>query len=390
VTAATRDCLLDVSRLIWRSWRGALPTGIDRVCVEYLRHFAPSSLAVIQFRGAIFVLRAKASERLFQLLAGGNGVSRVQLAAAIARGIATARSAPPEPGMLYLDVGHTGLDDPALPQWVAKTGVRAVYLVHDLIPITHPKFCRAGEAARHSARMKNALVSASGIIANSRATLDELADFAKATGLAMPAALAAWISGPGLPPHVLPKQLERPYFATVGTIEGRKNHILLLQVWRKLVARLGDGAPLLLIIGQRGWEAGAATAVLDELGELEGHVRELGSCGDGELANLVAGAKALLMPSFAEGFGLPVIEALALGAPVIASDLPVYREIVGEIPTYLDPADTAAWEKAIEGYAGDGSERCRQIKAMKGYSPPDWPGHFAAVEPWLRTIVAPL
>ncbi len=92
------------------------------------------------------------------------------------------------------------------------------------------------------------------------------------------------------------------------------------------------------------------------------------------------------MPSFVEGFGLPVIEALQLGTPVLASALPVYREIVGEIPTYLDPADQQAWEIAIRAFLGGGGERSRQLRAMRGYTPPTWASHFAKVESWLDEL----
>jgi glycosyltransferase involved in cell wall biosynthesis len=288
--------------------------------------------------------------------------------------------------MLYLNVGHTGLHNSALPGWLQANRVRAVYLIHDLIPLTHPEFCRTGEAAKHALRMQNALSSATAIIGNSRATLRELAAFARARGLPMPPNRAIWISGQRSLADVRAIRLGRPHFVTVGTIEGRKNHILLLRIWQNLIAEMKENAPALLILGQRGWAAEATWALLDNLAELKGHVRELGSCNDAELAGWVAGAQALLMPSFAEGFGLPIIEALQLGTPVVASDLDVYREIAGDIPAYVDPNDAAAWENAIRILLVDGWERERRKRAMHGYRPPDWPGHFAAVERWLRDL----
>ena len=157
-------------------------------------------------------------------------------------------------------------------------------------------------------------------------------------------------------------------------------------MWKRLAAKMGNDTPLLVIVGQRGWQADEAIAMLDSPGQLRDHVRELSSCGDEELQDLVASARALLMPSFAEGFGLPVIEALGLGTPVIAANLPVYREIVRDIPTYLDPNDEAAWEDAVAAFTTDGAERERQKKAMAGFNAPDWPQHFETVDRWLRTI----
>ena len=375
-----REYLLDVSRLVWRAWRGQLPTGIDRVCLEYVAHFGSRSQAVVQANGRAFTLSPESSDRLFRAILRSGRAAKASLLAAGLRALGGLSRSAPRAGMIYLNVGHTGLHNRALPAWIEANGARAVYLIHDLIPITHPQFCREGEVEKHGMRMENALVSASVIIGNSRATLDELAAFASGRGLAMPPAQAAWISGYRSDETVEPIALERPHFITVGTIEGRKNHILLLQIWRRLVADLGSDAPILAIVGQRGWESEAATAMLDDAGQFGGALRELGSCGDRELRGLLSGARALLMPSFAEGFGLPIIEALEAGTPVMASDLAVYREIVGDIPTYLDPDDAAAWESAIRAFVGNAPERERQIKRIRDYAAPDWAGHFAAVE----------
>lgn len=383
---AHREFLLDVSRPVWRAWRGRLPTGIDRVCLAYVERFGARSQAVIQRRGFHLVLSPSHSDRLFELLCGERLPRRLALLRLAATALAASLPARPSPGAIYLNVGHTGLNEPSLPAWLARHRLRAVYLVHDLIPLTHPQFCRPGEAEKHSRRMENVLASAAGLISNSQATLDELADFAQEKQLAMPPAVVAWISGGKIPSTVPSKTTDKTYFVTVGTIEGRKNHQLLLDVWRSLVASLGSDTPTLVIIGQRGWQAERIFRQLDRLDELEGHVQELGACSDAELAGWVAGARAMLMPSFTEGYGLPVIEALQLGTPVIASSLPVFREIAGDIPTYLDPLNAPAWERTIRAFAGEGNERARQLSRMDAYRAPDWNTHFGRVEQWLKSL----
>ena len=384
--ASTRPFLIDVSRLVWRFWAGLLPPGIDRVCLAYLDHFGDRAQAVVQRKGHFAILSPENSDRLFALLRQAHHGSRLALLALAARAFPTARRVPPRPDMIYLNIGHTGLNEQSLPAWIARNRIRAVYLVHDLIPLTHPEYCRAGEADKHALRMGNALASATGIIGNSQATLTELAAFGHARGMAMPPSVAAWLGGAALPPDIRPPVLPGPYFVTVGTIEGRKNHLLLLQVWQRLVAALGPTAPTLLVIGQRGWEADDTMELLDRLARHDGQVRELGRCDDDALAGWIAGARALLMPSFAEGFGLPVIEALALGTPVIASDLPVFREIAGNIPTYLDPLDEPGWERAVRAFVGEDPDRLRQLALMQGYRAPEWAGHFETVEAWLQSL----
>ena len=381
-----RDYLIDVSRLVWRYWSRRLPTGIDRVCLAYLEHFGGRAQAVVQRNGMHFILSRSASERLFRVLLSREPVSRLRLIRALATGVVRLRRKPRRADLLYLNVGHTGLNEPSLPGWISANRLRAIYMVHDLIPLTHPQYCRSQEAEKHARRMDNVLTSAAGVIGNSRATLDELADYAATKGLPMPPAVAAWISGPpprgcvGTPP------LAKPYFVILGTIEGRKNHQLLLDVWEQLVAERGDEAPVLVVIGQRGWEAEIALARLDRIADFNGCVLRFDRCGDDELATWLGGARALLMPSFTEGFGLPVIEALQLGTPVIASDLPVFREIAGDIPAFLEPGDAKAWRRAIESLVDGESERARQVSAMRSYRTPIWTDHFAIVDSWLETL----
>ena len=388
-SSARQPVLIDVSRLIWRCWTGRLPTGIDRVCLAYIEHFGTGADAVIQWKGSRAALASADSARLFAIIVAGGPPFRWRLIAMLGQALARARGFRPRQGQVYLNIGHTGLDDPGLGVWIARNGLRAIYLIHDLIPIDTPEFCRAGEAEKHVRRMTNALESASGIIANSNATLLGLSAFAERNGLPTPPMIAAWLAGDTLPKIAPPPPSDRPYFVAVGTIEGRKNHILLLRLWKRLAERMGDDAPRLVLVGQRGWEADHALAMLDRCAVLRGAVVEMGRCDDVELARLLIGARALLMPSFAEGFGMPVIEALQLGTPVIASDLAVFREIAGEIPTYLPTFDGIGWERAVLDFCGPSADRRRQIDAMRDYQAPDWPGHFARIERWLASLPVP-
>lgn len=290
-------------------------------------------------------------------------------------------------GRLYLNIGHTGLDSDGFVPWVRKSGVRPIYFVHDLIPITHPHFCRAGEGERHRRRMRTVLSTAAGVIGNSQATLDDLANFAAGEGLPPHPMIAAWLGTTArLSADDQPKSA-RSTLVALGTIEARKNHQLLLNIWSRLVAKLGLEAPQLLIIGQRGWEADEVFRILDENKNLVGHVIELNRCSDQELAHHLESARALLFPSHAEGYGLPLIEALAMRVPVIASDLPAFREIGQGLPLLLDPDDEQSWEAAILDFAQPKSvARDEQLRRLDGFRPPTWYDHFERVEQWLESI----
>ena len=376
--------LLDVTRLIWRRWKGRHPTGVDRVCLAYLRHFGPSSQAVVQHKRFRRILGRKASQELFALLEGPANRFRAKLPFGTLRHLGRLNES--GRGRLYLNVGHTGLDSAGFRDWVAPSQVKPVYLVHDLIPITHPMFCRAGEADRHRERMRTILKTAVGVIGNSQATLGALSEFARSEGEAQPPSLAAWLGTDTL--HVPAVQTpERATFITIGTIEARKNHLLLLDIWSRLIDEFGTAAPQLLIVGQRGWEAEPVFDRLDRDEKLRGHVIELNHCSDEGVARNLLASRALLFPSFAEGYGLPLIEALGAGVPVIASDLPVFREIGCGIPNFLGPSDHSAWEDAIRDFTRqDSSARAAQLARIKKFRAPDWQVHFRRVEAWLQKL----
>jgi glycosyltransferase involved in cell wall biosynthesis len=182
--------------------------------------------------------------------------------------------------------------------------------VHDLIPLTHPEYCRPGESERHASRMHAVLRSAAGILAISQGTMDQLREHAERQGLPMPPATVALLAPASLQAGAdTLRPIAAPYFVMLGTIEPRKNHLMLLQVWRHLAERLGEAAPHLVLIGQRGWECENVVDLLERCPGLRGLVHELPQCGDAQLARYLAHARALLFPSFAEGYGMPLAEA---------------------------------------------------------------------------------
>lgn len=390
--------LLDVTRLVWRRWKGLRPTGIDRLCLAWLHHYAPHAQAVLTDRRGRRILDEAASRALFaQLAAEDENIGRVQrrLLLLAARHAGTLAVGGAGRGRPWLNVGHTGLDTPGLAEWCRQAAVRPVLLVHDLIPITHPQFCRVGEDARHRQRMATVLNIADGLIANSRHTLETMAGHAHSLGHSLPPALVAWpgTERPGTPPLPFPP---RPHagsasranadFIILGTIEGRKNHMLLLDVWDRLWRALGPAAPRLVIIGRRGWACDDVLARLDA-GGWGDRVVEAGAVDDAEIDRLIAGARALLFPSFAEGFGLPLVEALAAATPVIASRLPVFAEIGQGVPELLAPDDAAGWEAMIRAYAAPESpQRAAQMARIAGFRAPDWPTHFARTDAFLARL----
>ncbi|MFO1259570.1 MAG: glycosyltransferase [Sphingomonadaceae bacterium] len=378
--------LFDVSRMLWRAWGGQRATGIDRACLAYITHHRNDALAVVQRGGFTHVLSKAASVELFGLLLSRPKLFRRRLLALLLRSLLTRER--PLHGMdrpLYLNVSHTGLDQKGHARWVRRSSVRAVYMVYDLIPLTHPQFAREGIPERHVERMRLVLKEGRGVIAISDDSLDTLSAFAGHEGLALPSSMVAPLGVTSLVVRAdRAAPIAGPYFVILGTIEGRKNHLLLLRVWRRLIEQLGDDAPKLVIIGQRGWCAEEVFKQLDHDLTLRSHVIEVGPCDDDTLSEYMAHARALLFPTFVEGQGLPLTEALGAGVPAIASNLVVFKETAGGIPDYLDPEDDTGWEQAVMDYAEpESTRRAAQIERMHGFVPPTWEAHFAKVDAWL-------
>jgi glycosyltransferase involved in cell wall biosynthesis len=186
-----------------------------------------------------------------------------------------------------------------------------------------------------------------------------------------------------------PRPVKGPYFVFLSTIEPRKNHWLLLHVWRHIIKDLGPAAPRLVVIGQRGWECENAVDMLERCEPLREMVIERAGCSDAELVNYLHHAQALLFPSFTEGYGMPLVEALSLGVPVIASDLPVFAEIAADVPDYIDPLDGRRWREVIEAYSTPQSgPRSAQLERIRRFSVPAWSGHFARVDAFLGQVHA--
>ncbi len=399
--------ILDISRLLF-SARRATPSGIDRVEMAYAGHWcrapaADSSFVAQAPWGGFGVvprpLVQAAVESLATLWSGGAPgdadarralaiLGRVQAGLALGEGRLALR------GVLrrhrrpvFLLASHQGLHAGQSIAALRRAGASFVPFLHDLIPLTHPEYSRAPQIRRHRLRLQSVVQQADGVVVNSAATAASLQPWlATAGGSPPPVAIAPL----GIPP--LPRGAAvagaQPYFVNLGTLEPRKNHLLLLHLWRQLAAEGGAATPQLLLLGRRGWENENILDMLDRCEALRGLVIETGPLPDLEIRRLLSGARALLFPSFAEGYGLPLAEALGLGVPAICSDLPALREVGGAVPDYLDPLDGAGWRRAVLDYAApDSAGRAAQLSRLRHWQAPRWEDHFAILEDFLASLV---
>ena len=153
---------------------------------------------------------------------------------------------------------------------------------------------------------------------------------------------------------VEPERSARPYLLAVGTLEPRKNHSRLIRAYRTAFNGSGD-APALRIAGLRGW---LCDDVLAEAAATP-DVSLLGHVSDERLRRLVAGAVAVLYPSLLEGFGLPVLEAMAAGRPVLTSESEPLCSLAGGQALLVDPGDETAIADGLRRIVEDGELRAR-------------------------------
>lgn len=406
----SRQIIMDLTRLVYAGFCTA-PTGIPRVELAYAEHFVADApertiFVVANALGRIVLLdRASALRfiaRLKRFWSNGLGTrgarSRLFLAtlrlhagllwrssAALRRAIAR------YPGMsVYVLVSQLHLDRRGVMERLLAAGdVRLVCFVHDILPSVHPEWFPRGVGARKHRLLQQIARLADVIVVNSeetrRAFMRRFAsDASRQPMIVAPLGVdVAPSRRRALPPA------PHPYFVVVGTIEPRKNHLLLLRIWHELHTEFGSSAPHLVVIGSRGWKNADVVDLLDHSPALRGIVEEHAAASDEEVAVMLAGARALLFPAFAEGYGLPLAEALSLGVPAICSDIPAFREVGAGVPVFLDPRDAAAWRRAILEYAREPSvEREAQLARLRLWHAPSWAAHFVAVDAAIEALGA--
>lgn len=383
-----QSVLIDVTRLVGRLLEGRLPTGVDRVSLEYIRHFYNNAQALVRYRGRWIELSLADSRSVFDALLNVAPSFKRHIYRLITKAWWLNFLPKHREPRFFLETGHHGVEHPHYFKQLHKLELRPIFFVHDLIPLIYPEYCRSGEAERHRVRMDAVLNMGRGLVVNSVATLRDLTAYAGNLKQSMPPTIVAKLAAAVLPkPNVTPL-ISTPYFVMLGTIEPRKNHWMILHVWRRLIEQLGPAAPKLVIIGRRGWECENVVDMLERCEILRGFVLERPVCSDADLATYLCHAQALLFPSFSEGYGMPLVEALALGTPVIASNLDVFHEIAGEVPDYLDPLDSFGWKGKIQAFLTlDSAPRLAQLERMKAFEVPVWAAHFALVDKLINDIL---
>ena len=229
---------------------------------------------------------------------------------------------------------------------------RRVITVHDLNFIHYPEFLTSESHRYYTNQIEWAVAAADHIIADSAATRLDLIDLlgVSPTKITTIHLAASPVYSAAFSPEEIRATAQafgtgEGFILGVGTLEPRKNWPMLIRAYARLRREFGIGVPLVLV-GGKGWIYEEIFQTIARLG-LEPHVLHLSGVSDVQLAHLYRAAGLLAFPSFTEGFGLPALEAMHAGCPVVVSNQGSLPEVVGDAAVKLEPTDLDGWVEAL-------------------------------------------
>jgi glycosyltransferase involved in cell wall biosynthesis len=251
-------------------------------------------------------------------------------------------------------------------RWLRQQRRRHVITVHDLNFVYYPEFLTPESLRYYAGQIAWAVQEADGIAADSEATRRDLIqrrgvapEKVTTIHLAANPHYTRPVEEAALRQTLQSLNLSPGFLLYVGTLEPRKNVPLLLRAYSRLRREHSLDRPLLLV-GGKGWIYDEIFATIGRL-ELADHVRHLERISNETLAHLYTAAGLLALPSFYEGFGLPVLEAMHCGCPVVASNHGSLPEVGGTAAWLLDPEDESAWVAALSQVLAGGATREKMI-----------------------------
>lgn len=262
-------------------------------------------------------------------------------------------------------------------------GFRFVSLIYDIVPLKFPHLVQPHVAPLFQAWFPETLKNSDLLIAISENTRKDIQEFTESAGIPCPPIEVVRL-GDELPAgtreNVTSPGEEDPFVLCVGTIEVRKNHMLLYHVWRRLIERHGNRVPRLLLAGAKGWISDDVLHLITKDPLTRARVVPLFRTSDEELRRLYRNCLFTVYPSFYEGWGLPVAESLTYGKFCIASRASSIPEIGGDLLDYHDPYDFAEALGLIERAMFDPAYRAaREAEVRRSYKTTTWAECAASV-----------
>jgi glycosyltransferase involved in cell wall biosynthesis len=225
-----------------------------------------------------------------------------------------------------------------------RSRIPLVVTVNDVMALEHPDWFTRANALQQRLVLPRALAAAANVIVPSHYTRERLVANCRVDPWRVD--VVPYGVGPGFTPGPADSSalerlgVESPYVLTVGTLQPRKNIPAALAAFERATP---EGSPHTLVVaGPRGWHDDAVAGMLRKP-----RVRPVGAVSDEQLVELYRGADCLLFPSLYEGFGFPVLEAMACGTPVVCANRTSLPEVAGDAGVLVDPEDTDAFAAAL-------------------------------------------
>jgi glycosyltransferase involved in cell wall biosynthesis len=268
---------------------------------------------------------------------------------------------------------------------VREKGLRFALLIYDIIPVRRPEMIEEGHVENFRTWLHRSLPLADTLLTISIATARDVAAYARNAGLALRALPTPIPIGTGFKTSdaggqssadEVSSRLPAPdsYALVVSTIEARKNHVLLFRVWRRLLEDMpAESVPTLVFAGRIGWLVSDFMQQLHNTNFLDGKIIHIDSPTDQELEALYDGCLFTLLPSFYEGWGLPVTESFAFGRPCIISEATSLPEAGGSLARYIDPDNaTDAYRVIRETIEDQAGLRAWRDRVRREFRPVEW------------------
>lgn len=260
-----------------------------------------------------------------------------------------------------------------------RQGAEIVAHIYDIISVTHPQYCLQRGVYNFMDFLGAHLMYADKIIVNVSATSAELKKLAQGLGISLPPCHVIPLGADfgkkaEVSPEQVPKELrslaeDGPYILMVGTIEPRKNHKLLLKAYEAGLKEMGYN---IVMAGYMGWNMESFEEELKNHPDYGKRIFHFDGLNDAGISWLYQNARFLAFCSYVEGFGLPLIEAVVRGVPVIAADIPVSREVAGDFCAWFEQDNAEMLCEKVREYAENQEAYERWKESLSAYRGAGW------------------
>ncbi len=385
---------VDVTYVLRVAFRSGIPRVVQEVLIRLLRTGIPP-LSPIFFDQESNAFRRVNADKLLSVLESG----LQDMPGLIGEARFTPQMAAPSDVFFDLDaVWHLSPRRSLLYPAFKAAGVRIVSYVYDIIPVTDLEKCNLQAATNFLHYLGAVLADADLILASTQSTLDEIDQLCNQLGLPHRPGRTTWLGadfkarGPGAAagappdPRALRAMEAGRYVLMVGTLQPMKNQKVVLDAFDKELFEKGVN---LILAGKVGWDVEALEKRIRNHPLLGKRLFFLEQMNDATIDHLYRGAFCVAFATYREGFGLPTIEALQRGTPVLVSDLPVLREVGGDFCRYFDPSSPNSFIAALTPLLESEEAYHALREKVAAYRPVTWDAVSAKIADILEETLVP-